>query len=61
MADQILIFAALAKGTSEFTIEEFTEHVNTNLITCEKILNVKFKKEKNKIRIDGIDYKACFD
>jgi len=27
MADQILIFAALAEGTSEFTIEEFTEHV----------------------------------
>ena len=56
MADQILIFAALAEGTSEFTIEEFTEHVNTNILTCEKLLNVKFEKEGNKIRVKGIDF-----
>jgi RNA 3'-phosphate cyclase len=56
MADQILIFAALAEGTSEFTIEEFTEHVNTNILTCEKLLNVKFEKEGNKIRVNGIGF-----
>jgi RNA 3'-phosphate cyclase len=57
MADQILIFAALANGTSEFTIEEFTEHVNTNLIVCEKVLNVKFEKMENKsIKVKGIGF-----
>jgi len=56
MADQILIFAALAKGTSEFTIEEFTDHVNTNMITCEKLLNVRFVKEGNKVKVDGIGF-----
>ena len=56
MADQILIFAALAKGTSEFTIEEFTDHVNTNMITCERLLNVRFMKEGNKVKVDGIGF-----
>jgi RNA 3'-phosphate cyclase len=56
IADQILIFAALAKGTSEFTIEEFTDHVNTNMITCERLLNVRFVKEGNKVKVDGIGF-----
>ncbi|MGC9059351.1 MAG: RNA 3'-terminal phosphate cyclase, partial [Candidatus Aenigmatarchaeota archaeon] len=56
MADQILIFAALAKGTSEFTIEEFTEHVETNIKVCEQLLNVKFEKEGNKIKVSGIGF-----
>jgi len=56
MADQILIFVALAKGTSEFKIEEFTEHVNTNMITCEKLLSVKFEKDENKIKVEGIGF-----
>jgi len=54
MADQILVFAALAKGTSEFTIEEFTDHVETNIITCERLLGTKFEKEGNKIKVKGI-------
>jgi RNA 3'-phosphate cyclase len=56
MADQILIFAALARGTSEFTIEEFTDHVNTNMITCERLLNVRFVKEGNKVKVDGMGF-----
>jgi len=56
MADQILIFAALAKGTSEFTIEEFTDHVETNLAVCEKLLNTKFVKSENKIKVEGIGF-----
>ncbi len=56
MADQILIFAALANGTSEFTIEEFTEHVIANIITCEKFLNVRFDRNCNKIKVSGIGF-----
>jgi len=56
MADQILIFAALANGISEFTIEEFTEHVGTNILTCEKILNVKFERIGNKVKVKGVGF-----
>ncbi|MEM5814985.1 MAG: RNA 3'-terminal phosphate cyclase [Candidatus Aenigmatarchaeota archaeon] len=56
MSDQILLFASLANGTSEFTIEEFTDHVNTNISICEKLLNVKFEKNKNTIKIKGINF-----
>jgi len=56
MADQILVFAALANGISEFTIEEFTEHVETNILTCEKILNVNFERMDNKVRVKGIGF-----
>lgn len=59
-SDQIIPFMALAKGTSEITVEEITDHVRTNILVTEKILDVKFdinEKEK-KITVDGIGYKA---
>lgn len=56
MSDQILLFAALAKGTSEFLIEEYTDHVETNIIICEKLLGVKFEKSGNLVKIRGIGF-----
>ena len=54
MADQILPFLALAEGESSVTIEEFTDHVRTNIRVIEKILGVKFKREGRKISVNGI-------
>lgn len=54
MADQILPFLALTDGKSSVTVEEFTDHVHTNIQVIEKILGVKFKKEERKISVDGI-------
>jgi len=56
-ADQIIPFLALAEGESEVSIEEFTQHVNTNMLVCEKILGVKFENEKRKIKVNGIGFK----
>jgi RNA 3'-terminal phosphate cyclase len=60
MADQIIPFLALAEGESEVTIEEFTQHVNTNMLVCERILGVKFDldKEKRIIKVEGIGFEA---
>jgi RNA 3'-phosphate cyclase len=57
MSDQIIPFLALADGKSEVSVEEFTEHVNTNMLVCEKLLGVKFEKEDRKIKVDGIGFK----
>jgi RNA 3'-terminal phosphate cyclase len=58
MSDQIIPFLALAYGESEVSIEEFTEHVNTNMIVCEKLLGVKFEKENKKIKVNGIGFES---
>ena len=60
MADQIIPFMALAKGRSEITVEDFTEHVRTNILVTEKILGVKFAvdKKENKIVVEGIGHKV---
>jgi RNA 3'-terminal phosphate cyclase (ATP) len=56
MSDQIIPFLALADGESEVSVEEFTEHVNTNMLVCEKLLRVKFEKEDKKIKVSGIGF-----
>ncbi len=42
MADQMLLFLALADGNSEVKVEKITEHVETNIRVIEKMLDVKF-------------------
>ncbi|MCS7123119.1 MAG: RNA 3'-terminal phosphate cyclase [Candidatus Aenigmarchaeota archaeon] len=56
MSDQILLFVALANGSSEFTIEKFTEHVKTNILVNEILLGVKFEVENNLIKVKGIGF-----
>ena len=60
MSDQIIPFIALAKGRSEITVEDFTEHVRANILVTEKILDVKFEvnEEEKKIAVVGIGYKV---
>jgi RNA 3'-phosphate cyclase len=59
MSDQIIPFIALAKGRSEITVEDFTEHVKTNMLVTEKILDVEFEIDEidKKITVEGISYK----
>jgi RNA 3'-terminal phosphate cyclase (ATP) len=58
MADQILIFLALAKGKSRVKVEEITEHCRTNMSVIEKILPVEFEvdEEKKKISVEGVGF-----
>ena len=60
MSDQLLIFLALAEGKSKISVEEFTQHVETNIKVIEKILGIKFEvdREEKRIEVDGIGFGA---
>jgi RNA 3'-terminal phosphate cyclase (ATP) len=53
LADQLILFAALAGGTSRYVIPRMTDHVDSNLWLVEKILGVKWKLEGNHLLIEG--------
>jgi RNA 3'-phosphate cyclase len=56
MCDQIIPFLALAKGRSEVSVEDITDHLKANILVTQKILGVSFDvDEKEKIvAVDGI-------
>jgi len=49
LADQILPYMALAKGKSQITVSEITNHCKTNIWVIEKFLNGKFEIKDNLI------------
>jgi RNA 3'-terminal phosphate cyclase (ATP) len=59
MSDQIIPIAALAKGPTELSVEEFTDHVEGNILVTEKMIGVKFKvdRNRNRIAVEGIGFK----
>jgi RNA 3'-terminal phosphate cyclase (ATP) len=56
LADQLVIFAALGKGISEFLIPEATDHVRTNIWLAETILGARVTLEGHRLRIQGASY-----
>jgi RNA 3'-terminal phosphate cyclase len=56
LADQLIFYAALADGVSQYRIPRLTEHVETNLWLVETILGAKTEVNKNLVRIQGIGY-----
>jgi RNA 3'-terminal phosphate cyclase (ATP) len=58
MADQIIPFLALAKGKSEVTVEEITNHVMANILVTQKILGVEFKvdEKERRISVEGMGF-----
>ncbi len=56
LADQLILYAALADGVSEYRIPRLTEHVETNLWLVESILGAKAEVNKNLVKIQGIGY-----
>jgi len=57
LADQLIPFMALARGRSEILATKITEHAKTNIAVTEKLLDVKFSIEGNKISVEGAAYK----
>ncbi len=55
-ADQLILYAALADGVSQYRIPRLTEHVETNLWLVESILGAKIEVNKNLVRIQGVGY-----
>jgi len=56
LADQVIPFAALAKGTSTFRIPSMTEHIEARLWLVERILGAKCRIRENLVTIDGIGF-----
>lgn len=61
LADQIVIYAALAEGVTEYLIPRLTDHVEANLWLVESVLGrfgVKARLEGKRVRIKGIGYSS---
>ena len=56
LADQLIFYAALADGVSEYRIPRLTEHVETNLWLVETMLGAKIEVNQNLVRIQGVGY-----
>jgi RNA 3'-terminal phosphate cyclase (ATP) len=56
LADQLILYAALAEGISEYSLPRITEHVDTNLWLVQKMLGAKTEVEGNRLRIEGIGF-----
>ena len=56
LADQLVFYAALADGVSEYRLPWLIEHVETNLWLVETMLGVKTEVTNNLVTIQGIGY-----
>ncbi len=54
LADQIIIFAALAEGKTQYILPCITDHVESNLWLVKKILGADFHWKGNLLSINGI-------
>jgi RNA 3'-terminal phosphate cyclase (ATP) len=52
-ADQLVVFAALADGASEYAVPRPTEHVETNLWLAERF-GATARREGNRVRVQGL-------
>lgn len=57
LADQLIIYAALADGISEYIIPKMTSHIESNLWLIEKIIGAKTTVKGNHLKIQGIGFK----
>jgi len=55
-ADQLILYAALALGSSQYIIPRITDHIDTNLWLVEKLLGTKTELIHNKLVIHGIGF-----
>lgn len=56
-ADQIIIYAALADGESEYIIPRMAEHIESNLWLIQDILGVGVSIKGNNLKIKGVGLK----
>jgi RNA 3'-terminal phosphate cyclase (ATP) len=53
-ADQIIIYAALADGESDFVFPRPSEHIESNLWLIEEILGAEVSIQGNNLKIKGV-------
>ena len=56
LADQVIIFAALASGISTFRLPQITDHVQTNIWLVETLLGARAYLEGRLLHIEGVGY-----
>ena len=56
LADQIILYAALGDGITEYKIPEITEHIETNLWLVEEIVGAKTEVRGNILKIHGAGF-----
>jgi RNA 3'-terminal phosphate cyclase (ATP) len=56
LADQVIIFAALAAGTSTFRLPQITDHVQTNIWLVETILGATVHLDGQLLHVEGVGY-----
>jgi len=54
MADQLLVFMAMAKGRSSLRLPRVTSHVKTCLQTIPMFTNIPFEVDKSVVSVEGI-------
>ena len=54
LADQLIVFAALASGRTQVSIPQVTDHVQSNLWLIEKFLGTKATWQGNQLLVEGI-------
>ncbi len=56
LADQLVIYAALADGVSEYSVPALSEHLDTNLWLVETLLGADVQVSDHAVRIQGVGY-----
>ncbi|MDQ7781594.1 MAG: RNA 3'-terminal phosphate cyclase [Desulfomonilaceae bacterium] len=54
LADQLILFAALAAGTTEYAIPRATDHVESNLWLVRELLGARAELHGNRVIVEGI-------
>jgi RNA 3'-terminal phosphate cyclase (ATP) len=57
LGDQLVLYAALADGVSEYVVPAVTEHVDANCWLATQILGAAVEAAGRRIRIRGIGYR----
>jgi len=56
VADQLIIYAALAEGITKYSVPRMTEHIETNLWLVEEILGAKTGFRDNIVEVQGVGF-----
>jgi RNA 3'-terminal phosphate cyclase (ATP) len=56
LADQLILFAALARKRTEYIVPRVTDHIESNLWLVQKVLGAKGIIDGNRLKIDGIGF-----
>lgn len=56
LADQLVLYAALAKGTSRYRVPMVTEHLETNLWLVASLLGAQVSLQERTVTVEGIGY-----